>query len=324
MIVHSDPEFERLLTEGAAPATRKLLALVHAAGLALPARDGWLHLPDGMEVFDAGKIIAAYGPGFNPDEIKLEIFRQIGSTNDHIMAQLGQGDHRTHIALAEMQSAGKGRRGRSWVSPFGRNIYVTLGRNLCLPHNKLGGLSLMAGMQVVQALQTSGLESTGLKWPNDVLLDGGKLAGILVELQPSTTPSSTALSSVAGGSVVETGVAIGIGINLMLEEDDAAGIDQPWSQVGSSVSIDRNQLAGDLMQRLVAALALFEQKGFAPFSTHWVRYNLFQGQSVSVTRGNQVIEGIDRGITDTGDLLLETEQGLLPFNAGEVSLRPTD
>ena len=321
MIVDPDPELEQLLMQGSAPASPHLLARVKATGMALQARDGKLFLPDGMVPLDPKKILAACGPDFDQAQINLQVFRAIGSTNDHIMAQLNPDDARTSIALAEMQSAGKGRRGRAWVSPFGRNIYVTFGRNFHLPHARLGGLSLVAGLQLVQALRSEGLEAAGLKWPNDVLLDGGKLAGILVELQPAAAGKARGADAVAD---VTTGVAIGIGINLALDGKDAARIDQAWSQAAGRVSMDRNRLAGRLVQKVVAALDVFAREGFAPFAEDWPRFNLYQDQPVRVLRGETVIEGIDRGIAETGDLLLETDEGVMPFNAGEVSLRPAD
>ena len=310
MIVDPDPEFEKLLAEGSAPATGYLRKMVEAIGVGAKLSGRELILPGHLEVFDPEKIIEGYGVGFDQDAIELQVFRSIDSTNDRVVSQLGREGMHTRVALAEMQSAGKGRRGRAWVSPFGRNIYVTVGRFLKPVSGELGGLSLVVGMQLVDELRSSGLSDVGLKWPNDILLDGGKLAGILIELTPAEPRG--------------VGVAVGVGVNLFLGEEDATGIDQAWSQAGSRLAIGRNRLAGRLIRRLVRSMDMFEREGFAPFVGDWNRFDLYYGERVSVIRGDMTVEGMDRGVTPSGDLLLENEQGLVPYSSGEVSLRSVD
>lgn len=307
MIVNPDIELENLLAKGAAPATQHLEALLGELGIEARREGGELVLPGDLEALDPRKIVAGYGAGFKPEEIELEIFRTIGSTNDHVMSQLARRGTHARVALAEMQSAGKGRRGRAWVSPFGRNIYLTVGRFLKLPAGGLDGLSLVVGMQAVDALRGEGIQGVGLKWPNDILLDGGKLAGILVELKPAEQRG--------------IGVVAGIGVNLSLDPRDAAKIDQAWSAVGPKAAIGRNRLAGRLIRNLVAAMERFDREGFAPFAGDWGKFNLYQGRKVRVVRGDATIEGVDRGVNGAGHLLLENEQGLVAYNSGEVSLR---
>jgi BirA family biotin operon repressor/biotin-[acetyl-CoA-carboxylase] ligase len=210
------------------------------------------------------------------------------------------------VCLAEHQGAGKGRRGKSWVSPFGKNIYVSVGWRFRAPAAALGGLSLMAGMAVVKALRAMGAEDIGLKWPNDVLSGVNKLAGILVEIVP-----------VKG----EMHVVLGIGINLNLSVADAQGIDQAWGVASVAQELSRNQVCAGLLNSLLPDLARFDALGFAPFAAQWDNFNCLAGQPVMVKLGDQMIAGIDRGIDAHGELLIETAAGLRHFNAGEVSLR---
>jgi len=170
----------------------------------------------------------------------------------------------------------------------------------------LGGLSLVAGMQVVKTLRQLGVQTVGLKWPNDVILEGGKLAGILVELLPNKDRVS---------------VVLGIGINLALSKIDTQAIDQAWSVVPESIKLARNQMVAALLNNLIPVLQAFADTGFAPYGAAWQGFNLYQGQAVEVRLGERVIQGIDHGIDASGQLQVLTEEGIQVFNAGEVSLR---
>jgi BirA family biotin operon repressor/biotin-[acetyl-CoA-carboxylase] ligase len=310
MIKNTHPEFEVLVTEGLAPATPELLEYLGLLGVEYNSTNAGIHLPDVMELLDADLILSSIRQGLSPslgDDLEIEIHRRTGSTNDEVMEGLTNKNVYQKLCVAEMQTAGKGRRGRNWISPFGRNIYLSYGRFLNGSLSSLGGLSLVAGMQVVDVLRDFGAENVGLKWPNDVLLAGGKLAGILVELKPAEKRG--------------TGVVIGIGINLSLGDKDASAIEQHWSVLPKELSISRNRLVGSLSARLVKAIDQFEREGFAAFTNQWNEYNLFSGDKVLVSRGQERFEGVDRGIDADGQLMLETESGIEIHNAGEVSLR---
>ncbi len=244
--------------------------------------------------------------------VELEIHHTIGSTNSQVMTNLAQPGNRIHVCLAEQQTAGRGRRGRHWVSPFGRNIYLSIGQFINLPLTALGGLSLVSGICVVEALQGFGVKDAGLKWPNDVLLAGGKLAGVLVELRPAEP----------GESTTSCGAVIGVGINLFLNPEEAGLIEQSWSQLSSQVP--RNQLAGELAGAILTAIERFTASGFTPFMASWRKHNVLAGREVKVLRGDEQFSGIDRGVNHLGNLLLETESGLVEFHSGEVSLRAAD
>ncbi|MEA1051399.1 biotin--[acetyl-CoA-carboxylase] ligase [Lamprobacter modestohalophilus] len=215
------------------------------------------------------------------------------------------------ICLAERQSAGRGRLGRRWVSPFGRNIYLSILWRYPLAPAQLGGLSLACGVAVAQALDKLGVEGVGLKWPNDVHWQRRKLAGLLLE--------------VAGEAQGPSLVVVGVGLNLRLRAEEAAAIDQPWvdlCEVCGDRMPGRNALAAALIERLTATLSRYTDAGLAPFLEDWRRLDAYQGESVSLLNGQQRIQGRYCGIDAQGNLLLETDAGRRTFAAGEVSLRP--
>ena len=308
-LISPSPEFEALLTQGQAPDSPALRQALGQAGLETTAGQGagMLRLKTRMTLLDAGAIAAGWELPGQP--ASLRVYRLLGSTNDEARIWLDAPGEEFRIVLAEAQSAGKGRRGRRWVSPFGRNIYVSVCRFMQRPPDELGGLSLALGMQLVEALRDQGVAGAGLKWPNDLLLDGGKTGGILVELRPREARG--------------TGVIAGLGVNLALSAAEAAGIDQPWNQVSARQELDRNRLAASLVSKVAAALLRFDQESFACFQSAWAGYNLYQNTEVTVSCGGKRLQGIDRGVNLQGDLLLETADGMLALNSGEVSLRPS-
>ncbi len=310
MIRNTLPEFEKLAAGKWLAATEPLNGFLKALGIE-PERQGELiRLDPRLELLQPEELLANIRANTDRkfhDNLQLEVHRTITSTNDEVMAGLSLPGPDWRLCLADMQTAGKGRRGKNWVSPFGRNIYLSLGGFVSRALPELEGLSLLVGVQVVEALKQQGLEDVGLKWPNDVLLNGGKLAGILVELKP--------------GEARGVGIVVGVGINLALSREDAEGIDQPWSTASGYADISRNALAGLLAARLITAVEQFDRDGFEPFVAAWHGYNLFANREVRVIRGKQEIIGIDRGVDGRGNLLLETKAGLETHKAGEVSLR---
>ncbi len=236
----------------------------------------------------------------------IEVFWSIDSTNSYLMAQKETGDV-PRVCFAEQQLAGRGRRGRQWISPFGRNIYISLRRNFAGQISDLTGLSVVVGLSAVCCIRECGINA-GLKWPNDILLDGGKLAGILVE--------------VGTNSMGRVFAVIGIGVNLALDSRNAAQIDQRWSHLGLELSKSRNEFAAGLLEKILSDLETFDLHGFKPFQTLWPQYNVYQGMPVVVHRGDETISGSDAGIDDDGNLLLQIGEKIQVFSAGEVSLRP--
>lgn len=217
------------------------------------------------------------------------------------------------VLLAEGQQQGRGRRGRRWASPLGMNLYLSVLRRFEGPPARLAGVALATGVAVLQALHSLGVSDAQLKWPNDVLVDGRKLAGVLVE---SGTPDTT-----AGLPLV-----IGIGINVHMPVDAATSIDQPWTDLHTVLGHggSRNRVAAALLQALLPALAMFDAAGLAPFLAAYGRHDGLRGRPVRVHGGAGVHrDGIAMGIAPDGALLLADAQGRQwPVHAGEVSVRP--
>lgn len=307
MIINPVENLEQFLVSGTANLSAELRDLLIEKQIPYVEENGKLELEPGLEVLDEekilGELVDVLAAGNPP---RFEIHREIGSTNEHVLKSLVSDE--LFICLAETQTAGKGRRGRRWVSPFGRNVYLTIGRYMRGPMSALEGLSLVIGMQAVDVLRELGLSGVGLKWPNDLLLDGGKLGGILVEIKSQDDKG--------------IGVVMGTGINLAIAESDANQIDQPWNAAATQVEISRNELAGRFAARLIVAVEEFERTGFASFASAWQEYNLYADQTVRIIRGEEEIVGYDRGVDEYGNLLLETKTGLETHNSGEVSLRP--
>jgi BirA family biotin operon repressor/biotin-[acetyl-CoA-carboxylase] ligase len=311
MIKSTHPEFEKLIAGNPVNSTLELLGFLDGIGVPYTRQGSVLTLNHGMELLDEGAIrteLQHLVSELQMSTLDLEIHRVTQSTNDVVMQRLVESQSTAILCAAEMQTAGKGRRGRRWISPFGRNVYLTYGRFIGRQLSELGGLSLVVGMVVVDVLRAMGLERVGLKWPNDILLGGGKLGGILLELRASDT----------GG----IGLVAGVGLNLALNLEESLSIDQPWSAISSQLEMPRNILLGALGGRIVNAIQTFEDVGFDSFAEKWSEYNLYTGQQVNVIRGSETISGIDSGVDQQGNLLLRTGTGLEVYNSGEVSVRP--
>ena len=275
-------------------------------GLEYASQGGLLMLPSTLELLDAKTIAGHFDSVVHKLATRLDIHLSIDSTNTYLMARTSADDFHGSICLAEMQVAGRGRRGRNWVSPFGKNIYLSIGWQMPENTASVSGLSLVIGMQAARSLRSIGFSEVGLKWPNDILYQQAKLAGILIEMDAT-------LSGVQS-------LVIGIGVNLALSKKDAAGIDQPWSTLGQH-SVSRNALVARLIENIFKALDKFSSRGFSAYQSQWPNYNVYHGRQVRVHRDNKIIRGIDRGVDSEGNLLLETDRGIESFSAGEVSLR---
>jgi BirA family biotin operon repressor/biotin-[acetyl-CoA-carboxylase] ligase len=275
--------------------------LLTSLGLSYQEISSHLQITPPLELFDKDAILSQL-----PCSLKLNIFRTISSTNDYLMGKIDHSDFNRSICLSEHQSAGRGRRGRKWISPFGRNIYLSFG---CQIPQGIGiaGLSLVIGMQVAKSLRDVGLAGVELKWPNDVLLDDGKLAGILIEVGASKEGKLPAV--------------IGVGINLAMEAYAAEEIEQKWSQAGARLNVSRNELAIRLITNIIAELESFSLTGFGPYQDAWSAFNAHFGKAVNVIMGDILVEGVDQGVDAKGNLVLKTISGTRSFNAGEVSLR---
>ena len=267
-------------------------------------------LPAAVELLDARVIQDGLGTGARKRVASVDTFLEIDSTNTWLRQRALDGAASGSVCVAESQSAGRGRRNRHWVSPFAASLYLSLLWRSAAGAAELGGLSLAAGVAIVRSLRTLGIDTAGLKWPNDVLVDGAKLAGILID--------------VIGESTGPCSVIIGIGINVAIPETAAAEIDQNWidlRRLTGREAISRNRLASAVLDHTVAALEKFERSGLQPFLEEWSRHDVIQDRQVSLRLPNEVIQGRACGIDSGGALLVDTASGRRRFASGEVSLR---
>lgn len=244
--------------------------------------------------------------------LTIGVVASTGSTNADLRQHLGQPVPPTGPVLlaAEAQTAGRGRAGRSWLAAPGDSLCFSIGWPLHGPVARLAGLPLAVGVAIAQTLREAGHPVT-LKWPNDLLLDGEKLGGILVE--------TVAQRAEAAGP---QWVVIGIGLNVHANPDRDAGIGHPVAALGRG--IDRNALLASLADALAQAMHQFDAEGLAPFIDRWQRWHAFAGLPVAIVdHGRQLHEGVARGIDASGCLLLEAASGTLAIAAGDVSLRAT-
>ncbi|GAB4353190.1 MAG: bifunctional biotin--[acetyl-CoA-carboxylase] ligase/biotin operon repressor BirA [Methylohalobius crimeensis] len=246
----------------------------------------------------------------------VEVHDCLNSTNAHLLRTASLRPAAS-ICLAEMQTAGRGRLGRNWVSPFGANIYLSLLWRFRRGES-LGGLSLAVGVETVRVLRKLGLADLRLKWPNDILWQERKLGGILIE----------AITESQGQCVV----VVGLGLNLRLPPGAADAIDQPWVDIrtilgGGASRPDlavpsRNRMAGDLSSRLLALLNAYGSEGLTPWLEDWRRWNCVLGRRVTVDEIGQRYEATAVNVTEEGSLVLRRDDGRRRLlAAGDVRLR---
>ncbi len=243
---------------------------------------------------------------------QLQIHDVIDSTNRHLLEQARQGAASGTVCVAEHQTAGRGRRGRQWVSPFGHNLYLSILWHYQNGPASIAGLSLALGVAVVRALKQLGVEEVGLKWPNDIYCQQRKLAGILVE--------------VSGESSGPCHAVIGLGLNFYLSPQQAETIEQAWidiaSVLGENAHQHRNHLLALLLNQLMPVIAEFESKGLSHFVDEWRSYDCLKGQAASLYIGENRFDGTIVGIDDNGLIQLADTQGQIrTYASGEVSFR---
>lgn len=287
----------------------KQVEQLRAAGLPVSAvRGSGYRLAWPIRPLDAGETRRAA----DSTGVTVEVVDHTESTNRDLV------EHFTHrrVRVAEYQSGGRGRRGRAWISPPGCGAFFSFGFRFQCGLQRLGALSLVAGAVVAEGVAEEGIP-VELKWPNDLLVGGAKLGGLLVEIR--------------GASEGPCEVVAGVGINVRLPrgEVESCGFvapDQPWTDIHAAapceLGVDRNRLIGRLAGALDAAFAQFERDGFEPFMPRWRKLDALAGRDVRVAFGNgSVLDGIAAGVDAQGQLCVQCSEGIRPVNAGEVSVR---
>lgn len=261
-------------------------------------------LPNPIQLLEVDRILKRL------EDKRVTVLPVVDSTNQYLLdriCELQSGD----ACIAEYQRAGRGRRGRRWVSPFGTNLYLSMFWRLEQGPAAAMGLSLVIGIVMAEVLQCLGAEDVRVKWPNDLYLNDRKLAGILVELTGKTGDAAH--------------LVMGAGINLAMRSTNADAINQGWINLQETgISIDRNELAATLLNELRQSLKQFENDGLTQFVARWHSLDNFIDRPVKLLIGEQQIFGIARGIDQQGALLLDQQGVIKPFIGGEISLRSAE
>ena len=305
-------ELERVFDELAAareatvdPADSALLRELAAAGVATDG--GRAYLGDAVELLSADRIRAHLAPATANWLEALEVVAQIPSTNSELVRRGVAGSIDGTALLAEVQTAGRGRRGRTWRSPFARNLALSIGIRIERGLVEVGAASLVVGIAAAEALTAVGLRGAVLKWPNDVLLDGRKLSGILTELPRAVEPPE---------------LVVGIGINVGGAGIVARDVEQDVADVTERVpDVSRNRLAGQVIDSVFDLCRRFEREGFEPMRPAYDALHGYHGETVRVVAGTESVAGVVVGVAPDGALRLRTPSGERRFSGGEVSLR---
>jgi len=287
----------------------KRLKKLSTFGLAVESVKGrGYRLPQPLELLNK-EAIERYLPHSSQVLInKLILLPLIDSTNSYLLsvAKSNQALSKANVCLAEYQSGGRGRRGRQWISPYGSNLYLSIDWQFDGGVTALEGLSLAVGVVIVRAMSSFNLPDISLKWPNDILMEGSKLGGVLIE--------------VVGDHAGPCRAVIGVGINVNMPDQELE-IDQPWADLKN---VSRNQLAAFLIRELTEMLVSFESDGLKAYMKEWQQLDAFNGKMVSVISGQNIVSGRCCGIADNGALVVDVDGVKQSMHGGELSLRLND
>jgi len=252
--------------------------------------------------------ISANTAGLETLGLRIEVEREIDSTNAALKRRALSEDIHGVALFAETQTAGRGRLGRVWVSPPKSNIYLSLGWRTGLEPLELAGLSLAAGCAIGEGLERNFGLKMQLKWPNDLYLGGKKCGGVLIDLVQSSNQDWT--------------IVVGVGLNVAMPNSGGNDIDQPWTDLGShsAVPLTRNEVGGQLLGALVPLLSSWQVGAFTQWRESWSRRDLMAGHQITVQQGNHSISGRADGVDQSGALRVVTNEGLTVVQSGEASM----
>ncbi|HLF97500.1 MAG TPA: bifunctional biotin--[acetyl-CoA-carboxylase] ligase/biotin operon repressor BirA [Methylococcaceae bacterium] len=276
----------------------------------LRVRGRGYRLAEPLELLDEETLLAALSVPARACLAALELHDELDSTNTRLMQTARETGGHGIVCLAERQSAGRGRSGRNWVSPFAANLYLSVLWRFEEGHGAAAGISLAVGVAVARAVRRCGLEGVGLKWPNDLLWQERKLGGILVEA--------------TGESHGPCSVVIGVGLNVHMSAAAGSGIDQPWVDCREVAGrrVSRNQLAAALLDELLPLLRDYPATGLARHLPAWREHSCMLGRPVVLRLGDARIHGVAEEVGADGLLYLRLENGeRRTFASGEVHLR---
>lgn len=305
---HSGADLARELSVSRATVSNDLQSALQA-GIAIQCiRGRGYRLSQPWQPLNAPQIITALGD--TASRLSLDIQAQHPSSNLALLQQVSLGVPSGSVLAVELQTAGRGRVGRTWHSGLGNALTFSLLWRFEGGFNRLAGLSLAVGVAVLRGLRANDIQGAQLKWPNDLLSpDGGKLGGILIEARGEISDACA--------------VVIGIGLNCTLPFHLAQRIDQPAAALGQLTHrlIDRNLLLAQILQQLVSVLDEFSTAGFVPFHAEWEQHHAQQNQSIQLKMPDgSLCHGIARGVSTQGELRLHTPQGEQLHHSGEIAV----
>jgi BirA family biotin operon repressor/biotin-[acetyl-CoA-carboxylase] ligase len=271
-------------------------------------------MPHAIDLLSRDAIFKALAAPTHEKVERLDVLLAVDSTNRHVAELAAPEGGAAHICVTEIQTAGRGRRGRSWVAPFGSGVCLSIGWQFSEAPPTFSALSLAVGVASVKALERFGAHDVGLKWPNDLMWQGRKLGGILIEMR--------------GESAGPAQVIIGIGINmrmpaavrLQLAEHQAVLVADVHEMLRDRTPT-RNALISALIEELTAMLEVFATDGFERFADDWRALDVLHHANVKIITGNDTTLGIACGVDDDGALLVDVDGELKRFVSGEVSVR---
>ena len=307
---HSGQALGELMGISRAGVWKRLQSLKKQFGLEVDAVKGrGYRLRERLDMFDRDLVLDLIPETERAVVSELHLHPVLDSTNSWLMQRGAQGEASGSVCLAEYQLAGRGRHGRQWISPLGRNVYLSMLWRFDLAPMQVAGLSLAAAVGVLRVLKSVNCEQAGLKWPNDILWNHRKLAGLLLE--------------VSGEASGPAQVVIGVGLNTWLGHAGEA-IDQAWVDLNSIPGVEvhsRSHMAAMLITELVRVTEQYRQQGLAGFLEEWQANDLMLGQEVEVRTASQSHSGEHLGIDPSGAIRVNIDGEPRLFHAGEVSLR---
>ena len=240
---------------------------------------------------------------------KLEIFKEIDSTNQYLLESPEISYKHACVILAEYQTQGRGRRGSPWISPIGSGISLSIAWHFEQPIKSLTCLSLATGSAVIRVLTKMGFDGIGLKWPNDIFFQGKKLGGLLIEMRGETAGPCD--------------VVIGLGLNFAFPLGFEGNIEQPWIDLVSikDSTASRNHITAELISEVMLLLDSYTNINTEDIISEWQQYDCMRGKKAKLKIQGKKIHGLVMGIDNNGALLMSIDNRIQKYTAGEISLR---
>jgi len=263
-----------------------------------------------MSSIDATAIHDSLDPGVAARMDQLEVFAEIESTNSYLLKQQAPAAGKHRVAIADHQTAGRGRQEREWISSPGSSLCLSLAYTFSARPDNLPGLTLAIGVAALNALRHSGIDDIFLKWPNDLVARDGKLGGMLAESQVKGDSNAT----------VVAGIGINFDLPVQLIQENASR----WAQRAVDLNTlthrppSREAVSGALIDNLVESLTVFETQGFSAFAASWREHDWLDGRHITVEQSNGSVSGTASGVDDDGALLLRNGDAMTRVISGSI------